>query len=365
MASLLSLLLSVALGLSQADAQFPSFQSSREVPSFRRLNRVRLQRQKSELSNEVESVNEVEAVAFLPANITEDSAEDVTPVQTFKDLYGFNLAEKTRRDSDALQQILITLTQTEETNKFVQEIVDSNPCVSSFEGFLAFLEQGTKIIEDTAEELEDSLLIIQSIRGEKNMTILTRSAASLLILLDTVYPKMEAFICRVAPEKGLIAMRDLSLTLFKLSEIEGSPLLTFTAPVKENLRWSALVTEAFSNMLDHFQKNIAKIDCYTTTNFFGDFVRLGAETISDMGEVLGALGHFVEAKEVRQYAAFTQSILVSLDKFDNFQFPGDCGPGGLTRVANNLIDLADIISEVGLQGLAIGAGVSFRIDLLP
>ena len=98
--------------------------------------------------------------------------------------------------------------------------------------------------------------------------------------------------------------------------------------------------------------------------------------------MLGVLGFLPEAKEGRQYAAFTASLKVkikllshfkcftpslqdSISKISGFTFPDSCSPGRLEKAASILSDLADLTAEVGLERLALDLGVTYRLDLLP
>jgi len=77
------------------------------------------------------------------------------------------------------------------------------------------------------------------------------------------------------------------------------------------------------------------------------------------------LGFLPQAKEGRQYAAFTASLKNSIGKTSGFTFPDSCSPGRLNKAASSLSDLAELTAEVGLERLATELGVTFRLDLLP
>jgi len=92
---------------------------------------------------------------------------------------------------------------------------------------------------------------------------------------------------------------------------------------------------------------------------------LAAQTMDDFAEAAGVLGYLPSAKEARQYATFTRSIVANLGKLKQFRIIDDCTPGALRRGAGYLNDLANLIDEVGLLELGINLGLVFRLDLLP
>ena len=108
------------------------------------------------------SINEVQSV--LPAEVQEDVAIPTTPAPTFKELYGFDLAEKTREDTKVMTQFILTIAQNEDTLPLVNELIKTNPCVSDLEGMIALIEHYGKIVEDAGPELENMFLSLQSLR---------------------------------------------------------------------------------------------------------------------------------------------------------------------------------------------------------
>ena len=77
---------------------------------------------------------------------------------------------------------------------------------------------------------------------------------------------------------------------------------------------------------------MATIDCYTSEDYLGDFIRVASRTIDDMAQVaydeygnlfnvlyqaIGALEYYEVAKEIRQYAAFVLSFKVRTRTHNN------------------------------------------------
>merc|ERR1719369_1793060 len=160
------------------------------------------------------------------------------------------------------------------------------------------------------------------------MTALSSKSADLLFYLNDLYPQLESFVCNKQRDIGVTAMRDLGIVLYKMSLLEDIPNIV-TQGFRDYLYRSARILEASSNVVDHIGKNRELQDCFTSEDFMGDFIRLGAATIYDLAEAMGALGFFVEAKKTRQYAQFVDSMGDTMEGLEEFRIPGDCSPGGL------------------------------------
>jgi len=282
----------------------------------------------------------------------------------FKELFGYNIAENTRTEWDRQLPKIILQSQHPKFSGLIQEMVDINPCVDSLEAYKIFLENRVQLIEQYGTQIEDIILTAFSLRGERNMTAITSGAADLLEDLNILSGFLYAFRCRTDTQTAANAIHDLALNLYRQSLVDDTPNI-INEGVRRNLLWSAQVTEALASVLDHFFISLSTIDCYTSEDYLGDFIRVGSRTISDIAQALGALGLYSTAKEVRQYASFVGSFKDSLSVLPEFKMPGDCRPGALGRFSSILREFSSIISDVGLEALFRDIGISFRLDLLP
>jgi len=277
----------------------------------------------------------------------------------------FTVSELFRFQWERIKPKIIEESQHESTAALIQELVDANPCVDSLEAYIEFLERRVQMIEEYSPQIEESLLKAVSLRGEKDLGILLSTVADILTNMDAVMGKMiPSFTCVAIPDVGVDGLRALALNLYRQSQVGEIPNL-ITQEVRENFYMAARVVEAASNMVDHFGKNAGLINCYTSTDAFGDFIDLFSATVSDLGEGAGALEYFEVAKELRQYAKFIASIKDSLEDLPEFKTNGDCSPGAISRNAAVLKEIAKIVSDVDMETLFIETGVSFRLDLLP
>ena len=96
-----------------------------------------------------------------------------------------------------------------------------------------------------------------------------------------------------------------------------------------------------------------------------DGTDIAGELLDGIAEVFGVLGFLPTAKVIRAYADFTRTTASSLDGLVAGKSEISCSSGALKEAANNLSGVGDIISEVGLEALAVELGVVFRLDLLP
>merc|ERR1712025_13247 len=288
------------------------------------------------------------------------------PVQTFAEMFGFGFAERTQRESDAVLSYMRTLINNEKAMVFINELVDTNPCISSFEGTIRLLEKATEIAVGAAPEIETLFTSMQELQCTRNVSALVYGSSDILSQLDVLIPKVQVFTfftkCRVGSNKGIASMRDLAQILYRMSLVDD-PILT--TPIKNGLLRSAIITEAITNFLDRFNKFLDQRDCFETQDFVREGVDIAAEVLDGIAEVFGVLGFLPTAKVIRAYADFTRSTAGSLDGLVGNKMEITCSSGALRDAAENLKGIGDIIAEVGLESLAVELGVVFRLDLLP
>jgi len=305
------------------------------------------------------------AQAAYPTNAANYVPSNQASIIQILEVNEFNIAKLLRNQWELILPKIILESKHEKTAALIEEMVEVNPCVDSLDAYLEFLEQRIKSIEKISPEIESMLLKIMALQGEKNLGVILGAGADILDTLDAVAVGfVTSFGCQANAEVGVDALRSLALNLYRQSLVEDIPnVLVPTA--RQNLHMSARVTEAISNIVDHFSKNVAESSCYTSTNAFGDFIDVLGATLGDIGEAFGALEYFEGAKVIRQYSKFVLSIKDSLGDLPEFKTPGDCSPGAFKRNAAILREVAGIVRDVDIQTLFLETGVSFRLDLLP
>merc|ERR1712243_354243 len=132
--------------------------------------------------------------------------------------------------------------------------------------------------------------------------------------------------CNHDPEVGVAALQDLALNLHRQSLVsEDIPGLT-NSEFRHGMAMAAQIVETLAGVVEQFSINMAAVDCYTSDDYLGDFIKLASRTVEDIGQALGALGMYSQAKEIRQYA-FVLSFRDSMAVLPEFKMPGDCSPG--------------------------------------
>jgi len=321
------------------------------------------------LKDRFKNINKKEE-EVLEAPTENEPMEDSMPMLTsttskFAELFGFGIAEKVSMDFGAMEQYLLTMQMNEHTSALVQQIVDANPCVDSLVEYNAMLGAGAKLLIDNGPSIERLLVTLSSLRGERNMTVLLKKSSSIMHDLDQVIPLFGFLTCQYDPKVAVASLRETALVLDKMSHIDNVPFLVFTTPIREGLRWSARLTEALSNWVDHFFRYAELHDCYTSEDGLGDMIQQVVYNMKDVAKILGALGHYETAKEIRSYTIFVKSLKDSLKDLPEYTFPGFCGLDTFAKVGDILDDMTSIIGEIGLGRLSSSLGVSFRLDLLP
>jgi len=301
----------------------------------------------------------------LPVPVPVAPVREIAAVTKAIGQSGYNIAQLFRQEWDRILPNIILESEHEKTAALIQEMVDVNPCVDSLDAYVVFLEQRVQMVEQYGPEIETMLLKIMSLRGEKNLGVLLGTGSDILDILDTLsYGFITSFTCQAVTDVGVDAIRNLALNLYKQALVGDIPNVS-TPSVRKNLYMAARVTEAISNIVDHFSKNVARTSCYTSTDAFGDFIEVLSASLRDIGEAFGALEYFEGAKEIRQYSNFILSIKNSLGQSTEFKTKGDCSPGGLKRNAAILREVSNTVRDVDMETLFLETGVSFRLDLLP
>merc|ERR1712106_1181579 len=299
----------------------------------------------------------------IPEVKTESSEE---PVKTFKDLFGFDFARKTQKESDAVLSYMRTLIHNQQAMIFINELVDTNPCISSFEGTIRILEKATEIAVGATPEIEALFSSMQELQSTRNVSALVYGSSDILSQLDVLLPKLQTFTfftkCRSGSSEGVNSLRDLAQILYRMSLVDDQVL---TTPIKNGLLRSAVITEAITNFLTRFSNYLAQRDCFESRDFVKDGTDIAAELLDGIAEVFGVLGFLPTANVIRAYADFTRSTASSLDGLKAGKMEINCSSGALRDAAENLRGIGDIIKEVGLESLAVELGVVFRLDLLP
>merc|ERR1712098_194649 len=137
----------------------------------------------------------------------------------------------------------------------------------------AILGAGAELIIDNAPVIERLLVSLNSLRGERNMTVLVSKSSSIMYDLDKVIPLFGVLTCQYDPKVAVASLRETALVLDKISHIENVPFLVLTSPIREGLQWSARLAEALSNWLNHFFRYAELHDCYTSEDGLGDMIQ--------------------------------------------------------------------------------------------
>merc|ERR1711892_1278491 len=130
-------------------------------------------------------------ILSLPETVPEVETEE--PVKTFKDLFGFDFAQKTQRESDAVLSYMRTLINNQQAMVFINELVDTNPCISSFEGTIRLLEKATEIAVGATPEIGALFSSMQELQSTRNVSALVYGSSDILSQLDVLLPKLQTF----------------------------------------------------------------------------------------------------------------------------------------------------------------------------
>jgi len=282
----------------------------------------------------------------------------------FCQLFGFNIGEKVRFEWDRQRPKIELMANNAMYKDLVEEMVNANPCVSDLEGYDALMELGTRYVEANSDKIEMFYMTTLSLKGEKNMTALFSKYADWFNQLDVIWSQISSFRCQDDPSVFAKAARDLGYVLYKMGLVEDIPNLQ-NDYTRENFFFSARVLQALANSADHFLKAMANVDCYSTKDAMVDWTELSAFAIDEFAEMMGAIGNYENAREIKVRATFVHSLAETLSHWPNkAPVAESCMGGRLARTSKYLQEISDVIAAKGLDYLSTYFGVNFRIDLI-
>ena len=65
---------------------------------------------------------------------------------------------------EGIKKGILFLAQNEDTKSVVKELIETNPCIDSIEGFTALIDLYGQIVEQNGKALEDMALTVLSVR---------------------------------------------------------------------------------------------------------------------------------------------------------------------------------------------------------
>merc|ERR1719481_64428 len=154
------------------------------------------------------------------------------------------------------------------------------------------------------------------------------------------------------------SIRDLAYVMDKMANVENIPGIQ-NAKSRENLAYSARALFATASASDSFIKAMNSFDCNTETPL-KDWTKLAALATEELSNVMGTLGYFRNAKEIRTKATFVNSLAETLENWPSQPQQGEaCKAGNLERAAAYSRDIANTLKTTGLEELANKYGIVF------
>merc|ERR1711864_19204 len=225
---------------------------------------------------------------------------------------------------------------------------------------------------NTFTELED----------KKDPVVLMRSTAELLMQMDSLLPRLTTIPantpCRVKPQDTLQGMKELTDML--VTPAVGNSVAYSKPGVRATVERAAVMNEATTTLLVELEKVFERTSSYCDAGSGVDAVLALGEIFDKVATFLVHIGSDYDPTEIRRKnVKFTNAMATSVAKLREFDFELlDCASAenqeqgykkttenqeqGYKKSAEALLNLANLVEEIGEEELATQLGISFDLD---
>jgi len=269
--------------------------------------------------------------------------------------------------ADGLIKILREFAANKDAVKFVKDNSEESSCIGSLDDAISATKSASEIISSSAPELTTFLDTYESLKDEKDVLVLIKGTATMLELMDVIIPKLSKFSlstqCRVSPEDSLRGLEELGNILTNMA---NTRTIAFQPSARDYLKRSANIVKATGSFFSQLRTTLGSLSkfCSSDPEFSKSAVAAIGDMFDEVVEYLVALGSDIDIAEIREKnIAFTERLVASVEairKQDLGFLP--CNTGlSYKGTAENLLDLADIIKEIGVDVLSEELGINFDL----
>jgi len=270
--------------------------------------------------------------------------------------------------TDGLVAVLNRFADDEKAVEFVEKNSQSSSCIRSFDDAISATEAASKIMKDSAPDLETFLTTFETIKDEKDILVLMRGSATMLRQMDVLIPKLAKFPlstqCRISPSKHLEGLQELAALISKLS---STNTIDFPVDVKGYLERSAKIMKATANFMEKFIETFKKFNkfCSTDSEYSAAAVTAVGDMFENTAQYLNDLGSDFDLTDIKnKNIKFTTGLVDTIKELSEQDLPFlTCSTSGnYKKTAEDLEDIADVVEEIGLEDLSDQLGVKFDLS---
>jgi len=282
---------------------------------------------------------------------------------------GSDLVYQSRSQIQALISVLEDFKRDAKAVYWIQNNIEGSPCINSLDDAIAATRAGLDIITASEFDLSVFLNTFTNLKDQKDTVVLMRGTADMLLQMNSLMTQMTAVPvnarCRVTPQDSLQGMKDLEDLLVKI-------IVTNRLPFSQR----AIVERAAGAVRSSTTFLVELREVFTRVSFCNSDSESSAQAVLALGDIFDKVATFLvnigsnyDTKEIRRKnAKFTTALVDNVEKLRDLDFNFvDCSSTldqeqGYRKAAESLLDLANIIEEVGEEQLATQLGISFDLE---
>merc|ERR1711864_65712 len=281
---------------------------------------------------------------------------------------GSDLVSQTKAHARALIGVLMALKSDPKAVDWVKQNIQGSPCIGSLDDAIAATRAGLGMITRSESDLTVFMNTFTKLKDQKDTVVLMRGTADMLLQIEALIPRLTPIAtsrCGAEPQDSLQGMKDLTDLLVKIAASNNiafsqhgvGPIISRTAHiVRSTTTFLIELREVFS------RASLCNTDPESSVLALGDI-------FDKVAIFLDSLGSDYDTNEIRKKnIQFTSSLVNSVEQLRDLDFNIlDCSSNqilGYTSAAESLLDLANIIEEVGEEELAALLGISFDLEFI-
>merc|ERR1712059_92087 len=278
---------------------------------------------------------------------------------------GSDLVSQTKAHARALIGVLEAFKSDPKAVDWVKQNIRGSPCIGSLDDAIAATRAGLSMITRSESDLTVFMNTFTKLKDQKDTVVLMRGTADMLLQIEALIPRLTPIAtsrCGAEPQDSLQGMKDLLVKIAASNNIAFSqhgvgPIISRTAHiVRSTTTFLIELREVFN------RASLCNTDPESSVLALGDI-------FDKVAIFLDSLGSDYDTNEIRRKnIQFTSSLVNSVEQLRDLDFNIlDCSSNqilGYTSAAESLLDLANIIEEVGEEELAALLGISFDLEFI-
>merc|ERR1712059_135786 len=339
-----------------------------------------------DLANFIEEVGEEELAAQLGISfdLEYNEGNNVVLGAGSKTLTASQILSQSKAQVQFLLDILETFKADPKFVDWITLNLQGSSCIGSLDDTIAAIRAGLDMLTTSEADIIVFLNTFTELEDKKDPVVLIRSTAELLMQMDSLLPRLTTIPantpCRVKPQDTLQGMKELTDTQDTLQGMKELTDMLVTLAVGNSVAYSkpgvratveraAVMNEATTTLLVELEKVFERTSSYCDAGSGVDAVLALGEIFDKVATFLVHIGSDYDPTEIRRKnVKFTNAMATSVAKLREFDFELlDCASAenqeqGYKKSTEALLNLANLVEEIGEEELATQLGISFDLD---